>query len=171
MTKDDGFWPKTEKEFLDYMRKLLSEVQYPTDEEMKYIWDPKNKDTKRYKEIDKKMADGYNKSAEVMWKIAVAAFNYAAKEVGASGFQAGWAVLKFVEVVDGIRGPFGIMKAEDFIYPQYGTPEEKAAEWHNEWIPWLAEEAAKNMQEVKDVHPVVRDHWKKLVNLKKKMTK
>lgn len=123
----------------------------------------------------------YNTSAEALHDIAVAAFNYAAGALGNSGFQAGYAALKFVGTVNGIDGPYGLLKAENMLYPQYEPVTVKAAKMAEEWKPWLAEQAreklaehpevtyrtvtdddGKNPVEMPNVHPNVHRHWQRL---------
>jgi hypothetical protein len=124
--------------------------------------------------------DGYNKAGDALWKAALAAFNWAAHEVGATGFQAGWAALRFYGEANHIDGPFGVLKAQDALFPQYNLPN-KAAGWLHEWGPWLAEQARAKLAEYEakpryrftdddgDVHegdtahPDVVAHWRSLV--------
>lgn len=129
---------------------------------------------------DPGMSDGYRRSADAMWKAALAAFNWAASEVGASGFQASWAALRFYGEAMHVTGPFMILKAEDAIYPQYDLPRQ-VNEWLDEQRGWLAEEAKKHLdnyeaeptytttnedgttETVLAAHPRVVAHWRKLV--------
>jgi hypothetical protein len=66
--------------------------------------------------------EGYERSADAMWKAAIAAFNLVAREVGATGFQASWAALKFYGEAMHIDCPFTVVRVEDALYPQYDIP-------------------------------------------------
>lgn len=139
-------WPKSEDELLDVMREALGQV------------------------AGKEGVSGYNASAESLWKCAVAAFNYASHVVGATGFQAGWASLKFYGTVNHIDGPYIVYRGSDMLYPQYQTPVDKAREWQedHEFRQWLKEEAQKRISEVEArggddfLSTRVYEHWKKL---------
>jgi hypothetical protein len=111
--------------------------------------------------------DGYQQSADAMWKAAVAAFNFAASEVGATGFQASWAALQFYKEAMHVKGPFMIVKVDDALYPQYdlsGRVENFVGE-HREYLREKARDLLEEAeaQEDKYVHPEVLAHWKKLV--------
>lgn len=122
--------PETEEEFLEYIRSSLNERH------------------------------NYETSAEAVSNIAIAAFNYAANTLGITGFQAGWASLRALGEIKGIDGPFGIIKAEDFLFPQYDNYN-KIQEWHDEWLPYLKQKATENIKEASDlVHPDVMKRWK-----------
>jgi len=96
--------------------------------------------------------DGYNLSADALWKAALLAFNYAAREVGASGFQAEWAALRFYSEALHIDGPFGIVRAENALYPQYDEVA-KIRGWIDvEWREWIAEQASTKLAEY-DANP------------------
>lgn len=114
-----------------------------------------------------------------MWKAAVAAFNYAASRVGASGFQASWAALRFYGEVMHIDGPYTIIQLHDALYPQYDLPG-RVQGFIAEQAPWLAEQATAKLADYDarptvtytdddgnevtrpSVHPDVVAHWRKL---------
>lgn len=68
---------------------------------------------------NEKMTEGYNRAAEVLAEVAQLAFDYAVSQVEPSGFQASWAALDFVRRVQRIEGPFSLVRADDYLYPQY----------------------------------------------------
>jgi hypothetical protein len=140
MTDFEKVFPKTEEEVLEHLREAVS-VDYES------------------------MEDGYNQTADTMWKAALVGFNYAAHLHGTTGFQASHAELMFVAKSRGIKGPFAIFKADDMLYPQYNLWE-RFQEWATSegTRKWLKEEAKKKLEE-KDlsvVHPNVLAHWKML---------
>jgi hypothetical protein len=86
-------WPKTEDELLEKIREYLGQVPIKTMEE--------------YEAADQETRTaGYNESAEAMWKVALAAFNYASEVVGASAFQASHAALTFYGQAMHLQGPY-----------------------------------------------------------------
>lgn len=108
--------------------------------------------------------DGYQQSADAMWKAALEAFNWAADVVGATGFQASWAALRFYGEAMHVDGPFAISKLSDALYPQYDLPG-RIAEFIAENREWLATKAKKKLVEHASdeyVHPNVRAHWERL---------
>lgn len=123
--------------------------------------------------------DGYNQSAGAMWKAALMAFNYVAREVGATGFQASWAALRFYGEAMSVDGPFTIMQVHDALYPQYDLPG-RLQRFLDEQAGWLAEQAAEKLAEYEakptltytdddgneitapTVHPHVVEHWRRL---------
>lgn len=108
----------------------------------------------------------YNTSAEAALEFTVAAFDHAASVLGLTGFQADYVALSVVGKINGYDGPYGIIKAEDMLYPQYSTPEDKATEFAAEWADWLRDEARKRLAEfeAEPVHasPRVVAHWRRL---------
>jgi hypothetical protein len=104
----------------------------------------------------------YDGSAQAMVDCAVAAFNYAADQVGATGFQAGWAALTAYGKEMHIECPFGVLRADELVYPQYDLLAE-AQKWISEWRPWAAGQAKKNL--AGDHHFAaarVLSHWEAL---------
>lgn len=116
--------------------------------------------------VDFKYADdGYNKSAEAMVTCAVAAFDWAASQVGATGFQASWAALTAYAKQMGIDGPLMVFQGANALYPQYDLPVRL-----NDWLTsdlmrtWLADQAVEKLAADSGLaHPNVEAHWRALV--------
>ena len=109
--------------------------------------------------------DGYEASADAMWKAALAAFEYAARRVGATGFQASWAALRFYGEAMHIDGPFGVYRLEDALYPQYDL-HGRLTEFIEENRGWLREQARDKLNDAEMASyaaPRVVAHWRKLV--------
>jgi hypothetical protein len=122
----------------------------------------------------------YDSSAEALRDGTVACFNYLASALGNSGFQAGYAALSLIGITQGIKGPYALLKAQDALYPQYPSPEEKARGFADDWRDWLREEATKLLAEKAEstyeyvdeatgetesmpaVAPRVVEHWRTL---------
>lgn len=108
----------------------------------------------------------YETSAQALVDCAEATFNYAAHVVGATGFQASWAALKLYGKIEGIDCPFGMVKAENMLFPQYPRPSVKTAEWEVEWADWAKAAAIEKLAEERGAnfgpHPNVWAHWLKL---------
>jgi len=147
-TKKDK-WPETEDELLAYMRENIKPWS---------IYDYKNS-TQEEKD------QAYEDSANSMWKAALAAFQYAAGIVGASGFQAGWAALKFYGEAMTVDCPYAVITAEELLYPQYDL-RAKVEKYIHEWTEdWAREEARKKIAEINPKyppHPAVVKHWRDL---------
>lgn len=106
----------------------------------------------------------YETSANALRDVAVAAFNYAASVLGVTGFQAGWASMGVYREVNSIDGPFGIVRAESLLFPQYPKPSAKAREFEKEWATWAKEQAVEKLTEEGStgagwIHPDVWQHW------------
>lgn len=149
--------PKSVKGLVDYITSLVDEVEYP---------DMADPNRGSLGEEGSPAAIAYEKSADAMWKAALAAFRYVAREVGASGFQAGWATMQFFRKANFIDGPFGFVKAEDALYPQYDLPEKVRGWVEEEWADWIKEKAEKNLAEDRAVPAVaaVIEHWRKILD-------
>lgn len=100
---------------------------------------------------------------------ATAAFNYMAKHLGITGFQASCADLDVVRRVRLLKGPFALFKLEDALFPQYDL-QKNFTDWlHNENSrKWLRENAQKKLDEYEakkgtseaiTVAPLVLGHW------------
>jgi hypothetical protein len=101
----------------------------------------------------------YDTSANAMANAAIATFNYVSSEVGASGFQAGWAGMQIIRQIQGLEGPFGIIDGTQFLFPQYNI-EEKVKKWHEEWKPHLGKMAKEKLENAESyVHPDVISKW------------
>lgn len=107
---------------------------------------------------------GYSASADAMWRAAVAVFNHVASAVGATGFQASWAALRFYGEAMSIDGPFVIIKLADALYPQYDLPGglQRFIDENHEWLTAQAREKLLGHDDDPLVHPNVLAHWRKL---------
>jgi hypothetical protein len=103
----------------------------------------------------------YGTSAYAMSLAAVAAFQYVASAVGATGFQASCADLDIIRRTRRIDGPFILLKGDDALYPQYDL-HKKLSDFLSEIAPYLKDAASKKIHENNDAHPDVMAHWKKL---------
>ena len=105
----------------------------------------------------------YGTAAYAMSLAAVAAFQYVAGKVGASGFQASCADLDVVRRTRHLNGPFILLKGEDMLYPQYDL-HGKLQEAMDSWREWAREEARKKLaaHKAETAHPDVIKHWKML---------
>lgn len=144
MDIEQNVWPESEEALIAYLREVREWVKH-----------------------GEEPADGYSRAGEAAALIAEAAFNWYAKAEGITGFQAGWAVMRFVGVEQGFKGPFGILKSDDMLYPQYESPTAKARQWEAEWraSDWLRDEARRLILEHprgKNVAARVWEHWHKL---------
>lgn len=103
----------------------------------------------------------YESSARAMVDAGAAAFNYAASQVGASGFQGSWAALTLYAELVGIKGPFIVLKAEDMLYPQYDlTGRLREFTESDEMARWLGERATELLAERNEhASPSVLTHW------------
>lgn len=106
----------------------------------------------------------YELSANAMWLAGEAAFNYAASQVGASGFQGSWAALQLYAKLMQIEGGFIVLKAEDMLYPQYNLVE-RLHDWtdSDDMTRWLGDEAEKRLALSENAAERVIEHWKTLV--------
>lgn len=107
----------------------------------------------------------YGTCVYAMSLSAVAAFNFVASKLGATGFQASCADLDILRRTRGFDGPFKIVDASDWLYPQY-SPMNDLMEFKTKCDPWLAEQARQKLEghatDGLAVESVV-DHWKKIV--------
>lgn len=104
----------------------------------------------------------YNSSAEAMVTATVAVFEFMGRSVGATGFQGDWASLEILRKIKRIKGPFGIVSANNMLYPQYNEVE-KVKKWQKEWAGWLKDEAVKSLEDPGLAVLSVTSHWKSLV--------
>jgi hypothetical protein len=104
----------------------------------------------------------YGTSAYAVSLAATATFNYMARMLGITGFQAGCADLDIIRRTRNMDCPFAIFSANDMLYPQYDLPK-KLQDLLMQWTPWAAEQA-KRLYDERDefVHPDVLERWKKL---------
>jgi hypothetical protein len=107
---------------------------------------------------------GYEAAADAIYKITLAAHNYACSVNGASGFQASWAQSQFFARARGIDGPFAVVVAADSLYPQNDALRNARDMLERDTTKaWLAGEAAKKLSASLDqMHPDVRAHMERL---------
>ena len=104
----------------------------------------------------------YGTCVYAMSMAATATFNYVAKELGVTSFQAGCADLDVIRRIRRIKGPFAIIDADNMVYPQYDILG-KVHEYLKKWKPWAAKEAKKKLSAAGEhVAPAVVAHWKHL---------
>lgn len=88
----------------------------------------------------------YNAAAEALVSVAVMAFEHAARELGVSGAQAGWAAGEILRKLQGIKGPMAIVEVERLLYPQYDG---RLGRWidSEDIRSWLQEKARERLKE------------------------
>ncbi len=107
----------------------------------------------------------YGACVYAMSLSAVAAFNFVASKLGVTGFQASCADLDILRRTRGLDGPFKIVDASDWLYPQY-SPMNDLMDFKTECDPWLAEQAQKLLDEHANdgiAAESVVAHWKTIV--------
>lgn len=144
--------PESIEELLEYIESVLKQSQWTMED--------------YEKQTEEERSDSYSRAADAMWQIPLAAFNFAASKMGASGFQAGYAALKFLGEANNLRGPYAYIDGENMLYPQYDILG-KVAGYLEEWRPWAKEEAQKKLKELeadpdRPISPRVVAHWKRL---------
>lgn len=108
----------------------------------------------------------YGTSVYAVSMAATATFNYMARALGITGFQASCADLDVIKRTRYIKGPFAIITADAMLYRQEGLIS-KVAELEKQWKPWAKEEAVKLLlEDDRDypAHPEVIKHWLKLAH-------
>ena len=146
--------PETEEDLLAYIHEVCSAYRgdgFGTEARMILGRDVKEEDR-----------TAYDLGPEVMWRCALAAFEYAAHVVNASGLQASFAELEFLKHSRNLRGPFAVIDGEDMLYPQYDIPT-KVQGYLRDWRGWAREEAVKLLASDRGVDRV-RRHWQDLVD-------
>lgn len=144
--------PKTIGELNDYIASLVAEV--------------KDVDENNHEAL----GDAYGKCVYIMSLTAVAAFNYAAGQIGASGFQAGCADLDFLKRTRRMKDGFQIIDWNKFLYPQYMSDKVMSAAFNAlepESIKRIAAAAVALLAESDQghIHPNVLEHWRTLALL------
>lgn len=150
----DRRWPQSEAELLHVIREALTfDGSEMTMEEMLAAVEAGTYE----------IPESYSRSAEAMSKAALAAFNYVAHKVGATGFQASWAELDFLRRSRGLKGPFALLDANDLLYPQYDL-RAKVDRYLEEWLPWAADQAREQLADETRtlVATSVEEHWRAL---------
>lgn len=106
----------------------------------------------------------YGTCVYAMSLAATAAFNYVARKLGVSGFQASCADLDILKRTRNMKGPFLIVDGENVLYPQYDL-HARLDEFLDELKPWAAEEAQKLLDGESMAVDAVKDHWRKLTEV------
>lgn len=126
----------------------------------------------------------YNTSCNAATYAMIAAFRYVGYKLGITGAQASFSALAIVGAINHYDGPYGIVRAENMLYPQYELPSEKAKEYEENWAEWASKEAKKKLEEYhadpyfeyeneetgetekhSKVSPTVLAHWEKLAGI------
>ena len=109
----------------------------------------------------------YGTCVYAMSLAATAAFNFVARKLGTTSFQASMADLDVLRRTRQLEGPFILLDGANALYPQYDLPG-KLEEVLKEWRPWLRERAqqllAEHAGDEEQVHPEVLEHWKRLAS-------
>lgn len=137
--------------------KEMREARVPTFETvaqlMEYITDLRDKE------------HDYGTAVYATSMAAVATFNYMARFLGVTGFQASCADLDILRRTRSIQGPFMVLTLDRHMYPQYDIVSE-LEEFISENEEWIAQEAKQRLAENEEssfkAADVVVDHWKKL---------
>lgn len=137
-----------------------------TEDEMREAeapWPESIEELSKYVESLTDRPHDYGTCVYAMSLAAVAAYQFVAKKLGVTGFQASVADFDIIRRTRSIEGPFGIIQAHDMLYPQYDL-QDKVNEWIQEWHPWAREEAKKLLEEEREfpVAGEVEAHWKTL---------
>jgi len=119
-------------------------------------------DLRSYIETLTTRSHDYGTCVYAMSMAATAAFNYVARQLGVTGFQAGCADMDILRRTRRIDGPFMVVEIGNALYPQYDLPG-RVAEAIEESREWLAEQARERLAENHEfVSPAVVAHWEKL---------
>lgn len=105
----------------------------------------------------------YGTCVYAMSMAATASFNYMARKLGVTGFQAGCADMDVLRRTRRLEGPFALVDGANMLYPQHdlvATLRENLESWEE----WAAGEARKLIAEDTEgqAHPNVRKHWENL---------
>lgn len=105
----------------------------------------------------------YGTCVYAMSITAEAAFNFVAKKLRVTGFQASCADMDILKRTRLLKGPFAIIDGNDLLYPQYNI-RGKVEDLLIQWQPWAKEEAQKLIDTKNGSHvsPAVMKHWQKL---------
>jgi len=99
---------------------------------------------------------------------SVAMFDYMARKLGITGFQASCAVPDMISRIRGTKHGFRILNYENLLYPQYANSEHFPT--YDDLIKqnkdWLSKEAKKLLKGGGITSLNVRKHWKWLASLK-----
>ena len=134
----------------------------PNEEELRNSQAPWPETLLELTEYIGKMVDrphDYGTCVYAMSLSAVAAFNFAAKKLGVTGFQASCADM---DIIGRIRNwvAFTFINYHDLLYPQY---EARHRQMSQKTFDWLQAEATRLLLEDKGhAHPAVTAHWIKI---------
>ena len=111
----------------------------------------------------------YGTCVYAMSMSAIAAFRYVSHRLGVTGFQASCADLDFIARNRGMKHGFCILDYDNLLYPQYEYKFDEVDFWRliRDNIEHLSKEAGKLLENTEPVHPEVRAHWEKLVEMGK----
>lgn len=139
----------------------------PTESEMRDAKVPTPDTTEELAEYVRALVDrphDYGTCVYAMSMAAVAAYNFVARKLGVTGFQASCADM---DILGRTRGwKWGkILDYEHLLYPQYLNEENfpSASDLLYEHAAVLAEKAQAKLAESPDAHPAVLAHWKRLI--------
>lgn len=105
----------------------------------------------------------YDTSAEAMSQAAIAAFNFTAYTLGVTGFQAGWAEMRFIQEMRDLELPFMILDSSRLLYPQYNL-HNQAEEFIQESQEAVAIEAKRLLEINEGASKQVRERWEDLAD-------
>lgn len=131
-------WPDTFEDLADYIKTL---VERPHD---------------------------YGTSVYALSLSSVATFNYVAKALGMTGFQASYAELDFLRRTRGLEAGFRVIDYSLMLYPQYWDENGdlfRILLREEDTLETIAEEAKKLLETISEdsvVHPDVKAHWQQL---------
>jgi hypothetical protein len=120
--------------------------------------------TKFIEEITTQEHD-YGTCVYAMSLSAVAAFKYAASQLGVTGFQASCADLDVIRRTRSLDCPFIILKAEDLLYPQYDL-RRTLEDFIQQQTKWCKEQAELRLKEPNKACEEVENHWRLLAETK-----
>lgn len=109
----------------------------------------------------------YGTCVYAMSILAEAAFNFVARRLGCTGFQASCADMDILRRTRGWKGPAMVLDGSNTLYPQYDLRRD-LEEWltSKDMQQWQADEARKLIAERETMgtgpHPEVLAHWKRL---------
>ena len=114
--------------------------------------------------VEKNGNCGYGEAPRAMAQASAAVAWYLADKFGITGFQAGFVMWDFIRDWNYRSNKCGmkITDYDDMLYPQYAYKFEKIigpAIWAD-----LQETAKKRLEELDNVHPIVKAHWQSIVD-------
>ena len=118
-----------------------------------------------------KNGNSYNNAPYAMALSAYAAFDYVARKLGVTGFQASYADLHFLKLTRKMEDGFQILNYSLLLYPQfkYRFDEISFDKLIKDNLPHLQEKAKKLLAEDgKHAATAVVNHWKKIIAMEVK---